>query len=287
MQMQVHGSSLSLFLCAVLAFSKPVVAAETEGAPGSEGLTEVSLGFELFRWQEFDRNGTRLLTEQGPRTRFTISRNNEARVTSGIIYNVHGSFYGGDVEYDGQDQSLDPNTPKTETGYFSTAYVDYAGVTGEVLGGYRLKNLFWGNSLDLLAGIGIDSWSREIGSGINSQGNKVSGLNEDYQIAFTRVSLGMENREAFWKSLWRAGIKYPVFTKETVDFPSVKLEPGKEASAFFSYRLQLVNDRSLDEGTFIYFVYDSYRFSRSAPVSGFVQPQSNMDVMSLSIGRAF
>ncbi len=159
------------------------------------------------------------------------------------------------------------------------------------MGGYRFKNLFWGRSLDLLAGVGVDDWTREISSGVNSQGKTVSGLVEDYKVAFTRFSLGVENREMLWKSLWRMGIKYPVYTKETLDVPSVELNPGKEASVFLTYRFQLVNGSNLDKGVFIYFMYDSYRFSKSAAVTSGAflvhQPRSSMDVVSLSIGRAF
>jgi len=255
------------------------------------GMTEVSVGIELFRWQEFDSAGTRLLTEQGPRAYFRFSHNNESRLTDGIVYSVSGSLYGGDVEYDGQSQSTIPNTPKENTGYFSAANVDYAGVSGEVWGGYRLANFMKGRSIDLLAGVGIDSWTREIGSGINSQGATVQGVVEDYKVAYTRFGLGAENRDPIWRSLWRAGIKYPFFTKETLDILSVGLEPQGEASAFFMYRFQLSDNGKLNSGTFVYFVYDSYRFSKSPIVASgnllVYQPRSNMDVVSLSIGRAF
>jgi len=246
------------------------------------GLTEVSLGIELFRWQEFNSNNTRLLTEQGPRARIRLSHNNEARLSSGLIYRVDGSFYGGNVDYDGQSQP---------GGRFSAANVNYVGLTGELSIGYRLTNLSRGPSLDLLVGTGIDSWTRDIESGVDSQGNSVKGLVEDYKIVFTRFSLGVENRDEYWKTLWRVGVKYPVFTKETLDIPPVKLEPGKEPSLFFSYRFQLMNWQGLDKGTFFSFTYDSFRFSKSPAVStGAVlvhQPKSSMDMLSLSIGRVF
>jgi len=252
-------------------------------------MTEASIGVELFRWQEFDNNDIRLLTEQGPRVRFNLAHNNEARITSGFLYSVGGSLYGGDVAYDGQTQNIDPNNnaPKINFGYFSAANVDYSGVSGELRMGYRFKNIFWNRSFDLLAGLGAESWTREIGSGVSSQGQTVRGLVEDYKIAYTRFALGVEKRKTIWRSLWRLGVKYPVFTKETLDSPSLELKPGKEVSAFFSYRFQLVDNGRLDQGTFVYFVYDGYRFSRSPVVSGFAQPRSNMDVVTLSIGRAF
>ncbi len=280
------GAGLLLWQSQVMAEDELVVEDEVlleDGRLFDDGMTEVSIGLELFRWQEFDNSDIRLLTEQGPRARIKFSHNNEARLTDGILYSVSGSLYGGDVEYDGQSQP---------GGHFSAADVDYAGVSGELRGGYRLANFFrGGRSLDLLVGAGIDSWTREIGSGVNSQGNPVQGLVEDYKIAFTRFALGMENRAVLWKSLWRLGIKYPVFTKETLDVPSVDLDPGKEASVFFTYRFQLVNGSNLDEGTFIYFMYDSYRFSKSPAVTSGAflvhQPRSSMDIVSLSIGRAF
>jgi len=254
-------------------------------------LVEVSGGLELFRWQEFGEDNTRLLTEQGQRVYFRFSRNNDARQTTGTLYHLTGSLYGGDVEYDGQTQSFDPNVRKEETGYFSAANVDYAGASGELGAGYRFTDFIWGRSLDLVAGVGIDSWTREIANGISSQGETVLGLVEDYKIAYSRAAIGMESRKLFWRTQWRAGIKYPFFTKETLDTPSVELEPEGRPSAFFMYRVQLTQNSTLNEGTFIYFVYDSYRFAKS-PVAAsgnflFRQPRSSMDVVSLSIGRAF
>jgi len=251
-----------------------------------EGISELSVGAELFRWQEFDSADNRLLIEHGPRARFKVSHNNESRLTGGFIYNGSASLYGGkyreDVKYSGQSQP---------GGHFSPADVDYAGMSAEFIGGYRLKAPLKAHALDLLAGIGVDSWTREISNGVNSQGVRVRGIEEDYRIIFMRLGVGLEYRQAFWKSLWRTGVKYPVSTKETLDLPAVKLEPGKEPSLFFSYRFQLINDDNLDKGTFFSFIYDSYRFSKSPVVrSGLLfvrQPKSSMDVVSLSIGRAF
>jgi len=268
-----------LFVSVLFMFCNSVVIADDAAA---EGITEVSIGAELFRWQEFGSDDARLLTEQGPRVSFRFSRNNDVRPSNGYLYNISGSLYGGDVEYDGQSQP---------GGHFSPSDVDYAGMSAEFLGGYRLKVPIKAHALDLLAGIGVDSWSREISNGVNSQGVRVRGLDEDYRIIFTRLGVGFEYRQVFWKSLWRAGVKYPVSTKETLDLPAVKLDPGKEPSIFFSYRFQLINDGNLDKGTFFSFIYDSYRFSKSPVVSTgllFVhQPKSRMDVVSLSIGRAF
>jgi len=250
--------------------------------PVNAEITEISIGAELFRWQEFSGDGARLLTEQGPRTYFRFSRNNDVRKNNGRLYSMIASLYGGDVEYDGQSQP---------GGHFSPADVDYAGMSGEFLGGYRYKNPIKAHALDLLAGVGVDSWSREISNGVNSQGVNVRGLDEDYTVIYMRMGVGLEYRQPFWKSLWRAGVKYPVYTKEIIDMPAVRLSPGKEPSAFFSYRFQLANGGDLDKGTFFYFVYDSYRFSKSPVVkTGALlvhQPRSRMDIVSLSIGRAF
>jgi len=272
------------FVSAFFMFCNSIVIADDTAG---EGITEVSIGVELFRWQEFGQQGfsnddVRLLTEQGPRVSFRFSRNNDVRPSNGYLYNISASLYGGDVEYDGQSQP---------GGHFSPADVDYAGMSAEFLGGYRLKAPLKAHALDLLAGIGVDSWTREISDGVNSQGVRVRGIEEDYRIIFMRLGVGLEYRQAFWKSLWRTGVKYPVSTKETLDLPAVKLEPGKEPSLFFSYRFQLINDDNLDKGTFFSFIYDSYRFSKSPVVSTgpllVHQPNSHMDVVSLSIGRAF
>ena len=255
-------------------------------SPVDEHLTEITIGAELFRWQEFDSAGNRLLTEQGPRARFKVSHHNEARLTGGFIYNGSVSLYGGnyleDVKYDGQSQP---------GGHFSAADVDYSGGSFELLGGFRFKEQFWGRSLDLLAGAGLDSWRRDIGSGINSQGASVRGLVEDYKIVFTRFSIGMENRRTYWRSLWRVGVKYPIFTKETLDDPSVELEPGKELSTFFMYRFRFAENGNVNEGMYIDLVYDSYRFSKSPTVTSgnFLvhQPESSMDLIGLSASWVF
>ncbi len=259
-------------------FNSKLMSAESSGSD----ITEISIGAEIFRWQEFGRDDARLLTEQGLRAYLRYSRNNHVRKSNGYLYNITGSLYGGDVEYDGQSQP---------GGHFSPADVDYAGLSGEFLGGYRYKNPLRAHALDLFAGIGFDWWSRGISDGVNSQGVAVRGLNEEYSIIFMRVGMGLEYRKSFWKSLWRAGVKYPLFTEEIVDMPAVKLTPGKSPSLFFSYRFQMASGHGLDKGTFFYFVYDSYRFSKSPVVTtGSLlvhQPKSRMDTVSLSIGRAF
>ncbi|MCF6322772.1 MAG: hypothetical protein L3J89_00365 [Gammaproteobacteria bacterium] len=267
-------TTVFVFFSTLLIFGNSLVIADELA---DDGVTEVSAGVELFRWQEFGRTGTRLLTEQGPRARLNFSHNNEGRLTSGLLYRMDASVYGGVVDYDGQTQRL---------GRFATASVDYLGAATELTGGYRLVNYKWGRSLDLLAGVGLDRWSRDIGNGTSSQGDRVTGYEEVFDIAFTRFSLGMEKRADIWRSLWRAGIKYPFYTNETIDAFSLELKPGKRPSLFFSYRFQLIG-RTGDEGVYVKFLYDSYRFAKSDVVSGFEQPKSDMDVMNFSIGRVF
>ncbi len=267
-------TTVSVFFSALLIFGNSLVIADE---PAYGGVTEIGVGVELFRWQEFNRAGTRLLTEQGPRARLSFSHNNEARLTSGLLYRMDASVYGGVVDYDGQTQSL---------GYFSATRVGYLGAATELTGGYRLVNFKWGRSLDLLAGVGLDRWSRDIRDGTSSQGGRVTGYEEIFDIAFTRFSLGMEKKADIWRSLWRAGIKYPVYTNETIDAFSLELKPSKRPSLFFSYRFQLIGSAG-GKGTYVKFLYDSYRFAKSDVVSGFEQPKSEVDVMSFSMGRAF
>jgi len=273
-----------LFVSVFFMFCNSVVIADDSV---DEGVSEVSIVAELFRWQEFDRTGTRLLTEQGVRNRLSFSHNNEMRSSSGVLYRVSGSVYGGAVDYDGQTQPVDLTTPKIETHHYAAASVDYRGGVGELAGGYRIVDFKWGRALDLLVGMGVDSWSRDIGDGTSSQGGTVFGYEEDYEIVFSRFSLGMEKKTAIWRSLWRAGILYPISTNEKIEGLPFKLKPGREPSAFFSYRFQLADSDDGDAALYAKFVYDSYRFSKSAVVSGFEQPKSSMDVVSLSIGRAF
>lgn len=251
------------------------------------GLTEVSIGLELFRWQEFDSGGNRLLTEQGPRVNMRYSRNNESRISSGMLYNINGSLYGGDVEYDGQTQYIADLKNKDLNDIFISSNTDYAGVTGEVNIGYRTRPLAGVGELDLLGGIGIDSWTRTISDGVDARNQRVDGLVEDYKIGFARLAIGKNKQHNFWKGLWRIGVKYPFFTKETLDVPSLELDPGKLISGFFIYRFQLMQNGSMNKGVFVSFIYDGYRFSKSPVVKRFRQPKSNMDIISLSIGMSF
>ncbi len=50
------------------------------------GMTEVSIGLELFRWQEYDNSDIRLLTEQGPRVRLSLSLNYDGRLSGCVSY---------------------------------------------------------------------------------------------------------------------------------------------------------------------------------------------------------
>ena len=125
----------------------------------------MNVGVESFRWEEFS-GGQRLLSETGPRlvVGFTLDRLLQGNQTN--PYSAEARAYLGVVDYDGQTQS----------GVSAKTDVDYFGVSAEGMGGLRLAGSL---RMDLLGGLGVDTWTRDIQDGVTANGAAALGYRED------------------------------------------------------------------------------------------------------------
>ena len=268
---------MSISYCCV--FNSVAAAQENHPAPD----TTVNAGVELFRWQEFDTDGTRLLTEFGPRLFISGVLSNKDRTESGFIYDASIKGYSGNVDYDGQDSN----------GVATTSETMYSGFGLDIEGGFRAVNDM---DMDILAGIGMNVWEREIKDNINANGNPVSGITEEYSIQYLMLALGVPHRFAHANGYLKLGFKRPFATDEDVDDFNVSLSPGKEFSGVASYKIIFDSDengRGLISSVLFY--YDSLRFSKSSDEVAVInnvplqvrQPKSNLEVVGIAIGHSF
>lgn len=246
----------------------------------------VNVGLESFRWEEFS-SGQRLLSETGP------------RLTAGVMldYLLHGDLvnpysaevrgYMGFIDYDGQ----------TQAGVSAKTDVDYFGVSGEIMGGVRLAGV---SRVDLLGGLGVDTWSRDIQDGAAANGSPAYGYREDYFILYGKLGPGFRFVNGATRSYLQFGIKYPFYAYEqvyltTVGYDSdVELEPGRKISGYATWRMSWGTEGEKSRfGASIY--YDSFRFSASGSklVTGggslysVHQPESRMDVLGARLEYYF
>lgn len=273
-------SRLTLTLCAL-----GISVAHTDEPAFGQPFT-LNVGVESFRWEEFS-GGQRLLSETGPRLTAGIMLDHLLHGDLANPYSAEVRGYMGFIDYDGQ----------TQAGVSARTDVDYFGVSGEVMGGVRLA----GNSrVDLLGGLGFDTWTRDIQDGVAANGSPAYGYREDYFILYGKLGPGFRFVNGATRSYLQFGIKYPFYTYEqvyltTVGYDSdVELEPGRKISGYARWRMNRGTEGEKSRlGVSIY--YDSFRFSASGSklVTGggslysVHQPESRMDVLGARLEYYF
>lgn len=247
----------------------------------------VNVGVESFRWTEFDASGQRLLRETGPRLAlgFTLDRLLHGNLAKPYV--LEARVYMGLVDYDGQTQGGVP--AKTDSDYF--------GVSAEAMEGLRRGD---NSRMDLLGGLGLDAWTRDIQNGVADNGSSVSGYREDYFTLYGKLGPGFLFQNGSGRSYLQFGIKYPFYTYEYVSLTSVGfdsdavLRPGKRLSGYAKWRMSW--DSETGKPRFgASFYYDSFRFSASRlgtvragnALIGVYQPESRMDVLGASLEYYF
>ncbi|MCC6208673.1 MAG: hypothetical protein IT488_11045 [Gammaproteobacteria bacterium] len=238
-------------------------------------------GAESFRWREFDDDGLRLLTEQGPRFVLGASLGNFLHANSGPIFEMRLGSRLGEIDYDGQDNN----------GRFVGTVSDYSSWFGEVNGGYRFPDFVKGVTIDLFGGVGLDDWRREINGGVNSIQQSVAGFTEEYGVAYLRYGLGISLHGASPGGYIQLGFRRPQTVSEQVRIQgqSIDLSPGESASGFVSYQVALGAPRAEGAaGSYIKFYYAGYRFSKSEieqiGSSQVWQPRSEADTLGVVLG---
>jgi hypothetical protein len=268
----------------VLSLSMPLSADEGPVRTAMDQLG-IELGIEHFRWQEYDDQGARLLSEHGPRFLFAATLDNHMRPDSGIVLGARLSGYLATVDYDGQD------TGRRFVGTES----DYHGWDFRAEGGWRFAELVGGAAaLDLFAGFGIEQWTRDIKGGVNALGVPVQGLVEDYTVRYVRAGLGLAHNHVPPQGRLALGFRRPLSIDEDVVIGGVplRLHPGKRASSFASYKVSLFPDaHGRPFGMYLKLYYENYRFGRSgtATVGNLLvwQPRSHLDRFGAMLGYSF
>jgi hypothetical protein len=284
----------------MLFFSSPAVAVDgRESTDGAWNPHRYSLDFgvEIFRWQEFGTfndgailsptgasSDQRLLTEQGPRFSLAASVNNLTRRERGLIYSGAVKIVGGEVQYDGQD----------DTGTHVSTDSRYGGWSADTGIGYRVMAVSGAYTVDLSAGAGTERWRRNVLSGQNALGFRTSGGAEDYVVDYWRADVGFPHRLNVSDAYLSIGVKMPFTIDEDVNIGGqpIRLHPGKQAWLDVSYELSLFPGRDGEPfGTYVKLFYGGYRFGKSPaePAASLLvwQPESKMDVIGLSLGFSY
>jgi hypothetical protein len=194
----------------------------------------ISTDAEHFRWEE---SGSPSVTETGPR--YGLSWGYLGERPAGWQFGYRGQFRRGTVDYNGA---------LLFTGEPTTARTQYTGLLNEAQGFYRLAP----QSLDFVAGLGLDYWERNI----------LPAQYEDYSVVYLRLGLNYDRREnlGFFGG---GGFKLPIYVREDAHLGELGatsnpyLEPKGELSVYaelgyrFSPRWSLIG------------YYDGYRFGES------------------------
>jgi len=241
---------------------------------------------QYFTWEEF-LGGSRLLKEEGPLfgigggVRLDLYR-------KGLLLNVKGEMFGGNVGYRGQTQNLDNAAQngrplKTDVTYFGTK------LESDI--GWRMATP--AGSVEPFAGIGYRWWLRalENSTAIDTNGSSfpVGGYTEWWHSVYTRLGLrwdlAVENDHILFAE---AGGKYPFLNRNIADFPgagTVTIEPDPRWSVFAELGARYGRFRPV-------LFYEGFRFGQSPPVQigvnrFLIQPKSASDIFGLNLGWAF
>jgi len=243
-------------------------------------------GFEHFKWEETDVDGSRLLTESGTRQVLSGFLGNTLGINKHFIYRAEAKLYFGTVHYDGQTQDGVPVQSDTT----------YSGLNLEGEAGFRAGRVDSAFAWDFVGRAGFDGWTRDIDNSVDSIGRFVSGTREQYTIMNLRFGTGPNWSSGAWQGRLIAGFKYPFLTDEYLKKEDsgldedINLEPKGRLSPFLNFYnyVRLSNRLWLTFDAF----YDSYRFDKSDEVSTTLggspvivwQPKSTQDNYGLQVG---
>ncbi|UCH46908.1 MAG: hypothetical protein JSU95_12470 [Betaproteobacteria bacterium] len=208
----------------------------------SHAQLTLSAGLEYLQWEE---DTTPAVTEDG--FLFALGVGYTQGRDSGFLVGYRGRLWTGVVDYEGS--TLLTNQPVTST-------TNYLGLTNELQGRWRRPLEGKKYRLDILAGLGIDAWRRELSSV----------QREDYLVAYLRTGLEFDSASS---NTWLAGlgVKYPFWIREDAHLTNIgfdsnpELSPGGKISAYahLGYRMS--------RWWSIVGYADGYRFSKSDPVT--------------------
>jgi hypothetical protein len=260
----------------------------------------LSGGLEYFHLKEISSSGSRLLSESGERYVVTAILDNQDRynLKTPFFYHLEAAAYSGEVNYDGQSQSV--STAQGNQPFRS--HTDYEGGRAEAMLGYRVKPSMLPRAIDLLGGVGFDGWSRHIKDGTTANGTVVSGIKENYYVYYGKLALGMtELFPLSWHNHLQAGIKMPFRIDEDVNLRAagydndISLSPGNTYSGFVRLVMEAPPAAGKTGNLLVSFYYDGTRFDHSPsktvtqngnPVQVW-QPETHIDIFGVQVGYRF
>ena len=290
---QNHKPWLVSIIC-LMTFSSSLCLAAPAATIGLSG------GLETFRLKEFDSAGDRLLSETGNRYVATAFLDDGAKynLETPLIYHLETSAYWGQVDYDGKSQSVDP----AQSNLPLMSRTDYRGGRAEALFGYRFKASNSPRDIEIIAGTGIDSWSRVIHSATTSNGTLVSGIKETYVAYYGKIALGLSNLyPSTWHSYLQFGVKMPFSISEDINLSEVgydndlTVSPGNTYSGFVNLALEPRPKDNKSGNLVVRVYYDGFRFNPSqsktatrggSPIQVW-QPETHIDILGVQIGYRF
>lgn len=285
---RIHRYRPARFLMPLLISFCQMVSPVRAEEPVAGSGPDLFVGAEYFVWEEFDDVDRSLLQETGVRITLGAAKSNLNRRSAGPVYEVRLRSYFGDLLYDGQIQNGDPL--ETDVAYRGNQLK--ASLGGRIdAGGWLFVDL-----IDVMGGLGIEYWTRDIDDGITRTGIKAKGVKEDYHVRFHEFSIGLVDLYGEGMSYLQVGARKPMETREGVsilDNPG-RLSPGREWSMFARYTISPVARFSrYEHSATLYF--ESYRFSKSPAISNSIggdpvlvlQPKSSLDIFGIQFESRF
>lgn len=275
MRPSIHLLCLTSF-AAVTLLAAPAVSAEARFSIGA--------GLQGYLWQEFrSSDDTKLLEEQGIRYTGHLGYDNYDRRDEGFVYGFELSGHIGSVDYEGQTLGGTPIGSTTE----------YLGGRADWRGGKRYMDFIAGLGVDLLFGLGIDYWEREIKDTTipGSPPVPVQGYLERYKVIYLSAGIGFYRQRERWDQYLQMGVRHPLSVDEKVSTPfDVDLSPENNTSGFVYWHFYR-HDHADRRDWAVTLYFDSLRFSDSPPRSsglGLVyQPESDQNQFGVRVSRFF
>ena len=239
---------------------------------------ESSIGgsIEDYHWQETIDNAPLSPEEYGLRYAIHLKWTQDRE--RGLLFGYRGKFYAGEVRYDTFLQTPAQTPVQTTTQYTGTVQ------EGQVI--YRTGGV--NHIFDYLAGLGLDTWQRNIDSNGYSQ-------IKDFQIIYLRANINLDQPAHAIGWHGEGGLKYPIYTWEDAHLESLGYDsnpiitPGKDITLYaeLGYRISKYWD--------VLGYYDSWRFKRSNIVVAspgiyeccVLQPKSSMDAYGITVIHSF
>ena len=233
----------------------------------------LSAGLEYLDWEE---NVSPPVTEKGWLFTFGVGYTQERY--EGLVLAYRGKLWLGSVDYTGA--TLFTNLPISGT-------TGYTGLTNEAQVRWRNPMQAGDYSLDLVAGLGIDVWQRELSSV----------QREDYLVTYVRAGIAADSAyEGTW--MYAFGIKYPLWVGEDAHLDRIGFDTNPELNPAGKISLYThVGYRLRDDWAIVGYV-DGYRFGQSnqeqvnevangyGPMTVY-QPASDMLLIGIRLERSF